>query len=232
MTTVSPRLRPGVRLHETAEGHVLRVARGEDRVDHQVDLAPSEVHALMDALLDGGAPDAPAPRAALDSLVAAGLVDPAPAAYDVRGAGLLATALRGALARAGAALTPDGETVTALDTPPYAGEKPDPVLRRGVVCWLDDDLALLAPPGVPAVDVAARRRAATRHRDTDPRTRPVPGGRSVTAPTPAAGLELAAAVVAAELVRGERPAHTAVVVDLGALTVTHRPVLPVPPAPR
>ena len=38
--------------------------------------------------------------------------------------------------------------------------------------------------------------------------------------------------IAAELLRRERPSHEALTIDLHALTVARRPVLPVPPAPR
>jgi hypothetical protein len=49
---------------------------------------------------------------------------------------------------------------------------------------------------------------------------------------PPAGIELAAVTIAAELLRRDRPSHEAVTIDLHGLTVTRRPVLPVPPSPR
>ncbi|MCY7401076.1 MAG: hypothetical protein LH477_08975 [Nocardioides sp.] len=219
----SARLRADVALYASRDGHMLRV--GETH--HHVHLAPRDADALLDALVNGGSPDVETARAALDSLVKAGLVDPLPAHHRVIGDGALAQALRAALMRMGARVGTGGLRVVALDD--------DATLPRGGdTCWISGDLVLLAPPGVPVRDVAARRCAATAHRDTDPLTRPLPTGRTVTSvvSVPPAGLELAAVTVAAELLRRDRPAHQAVVVDLHDLTVTRRPVLPVPQAPR
>lgn len=219
----SARLRADVALYASRDGHVLRV--GETH--HHVHLAPTDADALLDALVAGGSPDAETARAALDALVDAGLVDPLPAHRCVIGDGALAGALRAALLRMGVRVGPGGSPVVALD-----GD--DALPPGGDTCWISGDLVLLAPPGVPARDVAARRRAATAHRDTDPLMHPLPAGRSVTSAVsvPPAGLELAAVTIAAELLRRDRPAHEAITVDLHDLTVTRRPVLPVPASPR
>ena len=222
-TQHSARLRADVALYASRDGHVLRV--GETH--HHVHLAPTDADALLDSLVTGGSPDAETARAALDVLVDAGLVDPLPAHHCVIGDGTLAGALRAALVRMGVRVGPGGSPIVALDDD-------DALPPGGDICWISGDLVLLAPPGVSARDVAARRCAATAHRDTDPLTRPLPTGRTVTsaASVPPAGLELAAVTIAAELLRPDRPAHEAVTVDLHGLTVTRRPVLPVPPAPR
>jgi hypothetical protein len=225
MNQPSTRLRPDVSLYAVADGHVLRAAGAH----HHVHLGPGDADALLDSLVSGGTPTTELAASALASLVDAGLVDPAPAHHVVVDDGVLADALRGALSRMGATVGPGGAPVAALDDPgPDGRELP----VSGPACWVDEHLVVLAPPAVPARDVSARRRAATRHRDTDPRTRPLPEGRAVVGAPSRAGIELAATVVAAELLRRERPAYEAVVVDLHALTVTRHPVLPVPPAPR
>jgi hypothetical protein len=217
----STRLRPDVSLYAARDGHLLRV--GDEH--HHVHLDEAGADALLDALVRGGAPTVPAARAALAGLAGAGLVDPQPTAVTVGGAGRLARALRAALTRMGASPV-GGPTVTALDD-----DRDLPVSGRA--CWVAGDLVVLAPATVPARDVAARHRAATCHRDADPVTAPT--GRRVVAAPPAAGLELAAAVVAAELLRPPAPdappAPRAVVVDLRTLEVTRHPVLPVPPVP-
>jgi len=222
-TQQSARLRADVRLYAARKGYVLRV--GETH--HHVHLTPAEADALLDALVAGDDPGAGTARAALDSLVVAGLVDAPRAHHTVIGDGALAGALRAALVRMDVAVGPGGSPVVALDDDEAL--PPD-----GRTCWISADLVLLAPPGVPARDVAARRRAATAHRDTDPLTRPLRGGRTVISALSVApaGLELAAVTIAAELLRTDRPTHEAVVVDLLTLTVTRRPVLPVPPGPR
>lgn len=217
----SARLRPDVDLLTGSDGPVLRVGDSH----HHVHLDAAEADHLLDALVHGGSPTSPAARSALGALVEAGLVDATPARHTVVGDGSLARAVRAALGRMGGTLGPDGALLTALDDdtdlPP-----------TGAACWISGGRVLLSPPAVPARDVRARHEAATRHRGTDPRTTPVPGGRVVVpAPSPA-GLELAATLVAAELLRPARPAHEALVVDLRALRATRHPVLPVPPAPR
>jgi hypothetical protein len=222
-TQHSARLRADVAVYASRDGYVLRV--GETH--HHVRLAPADADALLDALVVGGSPDPDHARAALDSLIEAGLVDPLPPHHSVTGDGALAGALRAALLRMGVCVGPGGSPVVALDDD-------DDLPPRGDACWISGDLVLLAPPGVPARDVAARRCAATAHRDTDPLTRPLSTGRTVTSAVsvPPAGLELAAVTIAAELLRRDRPAHEAVTVDLHGLAVFRRPVLPVPPAPR
>ncbi len=217
----SARLRPDVDLFAVADGHVLRVGDSY----HHVHLDAGDADHLLDALVDGGAPPSPAAAHALSGLVEAGLVDVAPTRHTVVGGGVLARAVRGALGRMGGTLDPDGTLLTALD------DDTD-LPADGAACWVSDGHVLLSPPAVGAPDVAARREAATRHRTADPRTTPAPGGRVVVPPPSPAGLELAAALVAAELLRSSRPAYEAVVVDLRALTVSRHPVLPVPPAPR
>jgi hypothetical protein len=222
--TTSPRLRADVALYAAADGPVLRVGD----THHDVHLAPGEVDVLLDALLRGHEPTDPRARDALASLVEAGLADPAPACVAVIGDGVLATALRAALIRMGAVADPGGAPVRALDE-----ELPSDVTGRA--CWVSGRYVVLSPPAVPAPDVVARHRAATRHRDTDGRLSPVSGGRGVRSalsPLTGAGLELAASAVAAELLRPDPAPHAAVMVDLVALTVSHHPVLPVPPAPR
>ncbi|GHJ59762.1 hypothetical protein NOK12_22800 [Nocardioides sp. OK12] len=219
----SPRLRADVALLTGRDGHLLRV--GETH--HHVHLARAEGDQLVEALATGATPEGAGARAALEALVDAGLVDPAPAHHTVVGEGLLAEALAAALVRMGSRVGPGG-------TPVVARDDDSDLPATGVACWISGDRVLLAPPAVPAVDVAARRRAATAHRDTEPLTRPVPGGRHVASSVlvPPAGLELAATTVAAELLRRDRPSHEAVTVDLHHLTVARRPVLPVPPEPR
>lgn len=198
---------------------------GEDH--HRVALSPPDVDTLLDSLVSGGSPASEPARAALEALVAADLVDPVPAHRLVIGDGVLAQALRDALlrmgGRAGAGATPVSAFDVDTDLPP-----------AGDVCWITQGLVILAPPDVAAADVAARRRAATTHREADPAVRPDPRGRHVSSTTviPAAGLELAAVTVAAELLRPQRPPLEAVTIDLHALTVARRPVLPVPPPPR
>lgn len=225
--TPSARLRPDVELYAVADGHVLRTG---DR-HHHVDLAPAELAALVDALVTGGEPRPPRARAALASLVAAGLADPGPGHVSVTGTGVLAGALRAALDRMGADTAAGGVPVLARDDDGLL----DVAAPGGAVCWVSGHRVLLAPPAVPAGQVAARHHAATVHRDTDRRVAGRPGGGGVRSSRPAlrgAGLELAAVQVAAELLRAERPAYEVVVVDLVALTTTRHPVLPVPPAPR
>ncbi|MFB9312282.1 hypothetical protein [Nocardioides plantarum] len=217
----STRLRADVALHATVDGHVLRV--GDTHL--HVHLSASDAEALLDALVAGGRPTSRPARTALDSLVDAGLVDAPVPHHHVIGDGVLAQAVAGALQRMGATVGPGGTTIAVLDSPDDLGSP-------GPACWMDGHLVVLAPPAVTALDVVARRRAATRHRDHDPRVTPVAGGRAVTAPTSRPGLELAAAVVAAELLSEDRPAHHAVSVDLRTRSVTRHPVLPVPSAPR
>lgn len=220
-TSTSTRLRTDVSLHATATGHVLLVGD----VAHHVHLAPPHADDLLDALVDGRAPTSPDACRALDALVAAGLVDPAPPSVTVTGSGVLADAVRAALQRMGA--TDGGPEVSAHDDDSALTD-----LTGAPACWVSGHRVLLAPPAVTPYDVAARHRAATRHRDQDPLTAPT--GRRVRARTPLTGpgLELAAVHVAAELLRPDRPAHEVVAVDLHALTVTRHPVLPVPAPPR
>lgn len=223
----TPRLRADVTLYAAADGHVLRV--GETH--HQVQLHDRDLDALLDALVDGGEPATPLARAALASLVAAGLADLSPAHLTVNGDGALATALHATLVRMGAAVGQGGAPVTALDDDAL----PADLSPTAPVCWVSGHHVVLSPPAVPALQVAARHRAATRHHGADSRSALRPGGRRVHSAAPVlapAGLELAAAQVAAELLRPERPSHEAVVIDLTALSVSRHPVLPVPPAPR
>ena len=219
----STRLRADVALYASRDGYLLRA--GETH--HHVHLTTTDADSLLDALVDGGRPATGTARSALDALVDAGLVDPVPAHHCVVGDGTLARALGAALSRMGARVGPGGSPVAAADD--------DAVLPSdGDACWISGGLVLLTPPGTSARDVAARRRAAMTHRDDDPLTRPLPTGRAVTASAslPPAGIELAAVTIAAELLRRERPSHEALTIDLHALTVARRPVLPVPPAPR
>ncbi|SDD59236.1 hypothetical protein [Nocardioides lianchengensis] len=220
----SRRLRPGVELYAAADGHLLRVGDTHHHV-HLDDAAAAE---LLDALAEGGDPASGPARAALEALVAAGLVDVPPARLRVDGDGVLAAALRAALTRMGAVVGPGGGRVLARDDDALPAD-------ATTACWVVGHRVVLSPPAVPAPQVAARRRAATRHRAADPRTAPAAGARRVAAAVPllgGAGLELAAVQVAAELLRPDRPAHEVVAVDLRALTVSRHPVLPVPAAPR
>lgn len=224
---LSARLRPDVALYAVEDGHVLRTGDAH----HHVHLDPAELTALVAALVDGGEPHSPRARAALGSLVDAGLVDVVPAHLTVAGEGRLAAALRAALVRMGADLGPGGAPVLAVDDDVLPAELP----ATTPACWVSGHRVVLAPPAVPAAQVAARHRAATGHRETDrqlvrrPDAVGVRSGRPVLA---GAGLELAAVQVAAELLRAERAPYEAVVVDLVALTTSRHPVLPVPPAPR
>ncbi len=225
--TASARLRPDVVVYATVDGHVLRVGD----THHQVHLDEPGAHDLLDALVTGLPPDSAPAAAALASLVAAGLVDPVIPRWTVEGDGRLATAVRGALARMGGTPSPGSSTacLPALDDPPPTG------LPAGRACWSAGRTVVLAPPSVSARDVAARHHAATRHRDTDPRAAPRPGGRRVepaSRPLAGAGLELAATLVAADLLRPDPHPYEALVVDLVALTSTRHRVLPLPPAPR
>ncbi|GAA1514815.1 hypothetical protein [Nocardioides humi] len=223
----SVRLRPDVALYATGDGHVLLAGD----VHHHVRLDDADLQALLDALLLGDEPRPPQARAALASLVDAGLADPAPVRVDVAGDGVLATALRAALLRMGAGIEAGGTPVAALDDDRPLARLP----ATTAACWASGHRVVLSPPAVPAAQVAARHRAATVHRDADRRVVPAPGARGVRSAVSAltgAGLELAAVQVAAELLRAERPAHEAVVVDLVALTISRHPVLPVPAAPR
>ncbi|UUW91066.1 hypothetical protein [Pimelobacter simplex] len=231
---LSARLRPDVALYAVTGGHVLRTGD----THHHVHLDPPELDALVDALVAGREPHPPRARAALASLVAAGLADPQPGRVRVTGTGVLAGALRAALVRMGADTSPDaapdtspgGTLVLALDH----DDLPDGGDLGATACWVSGHRVLLAPPAVPAGQVAARHHAATLHRDTDRRVarRSGAGVRSGMPALAGAGLELAAVQVAAELLRAERPAYEVVVVDLVALTTSRHPVLPVPPAPR
>lgn len=222
----SARLRADVALHAARDGHVLVV--GDTR--HHVQLDDHDSHALLDALVDGRPPRSDRAGAALAALADAGLVDAAPVHVTVTGEGVLATALRESLARMGIASGPDGVSVLALDD----GLRAD--LADAVrACWVIGHRVVLSPRAVPAGHVAARHHAATLHRDTDPAVARRPGGREVRAvgsPLSGPGLELAAAHVAAELLRTGSPPHEAVVIDLVALTVSRHTVLPVPTAPR
>lgn len=210
-------------LYAAVNGYLLRVGR----TDHHVHLEQPEADALLDALVTGTEPTSTRAQAALDWLVGSGLVDVGPPRWTVRGNGTLAEALRVALERMGAEIVDNGRAVAALDDEAL----PD-VADAGRACWITGHLVVLAPADVPARDVAARHRAATRHRDTDPRLRPAPGGRRVAAPPSTAGLELAAVVVAADLLAPSSSPRSAVAIDLHSLTVTRHPVLPVPTAPR
>lgn len=221
----TPRLRPGVELYATGDGHLLRVGDA----CHHVRLGVSDADALLDALVAGGEPASGPARAALAGLVAAGLVDPPVPHVTVVGAGLLAAALQESLVRMGARTTPGGTAVHALDDDAL------PPGLTGPACWVSGHRVVLAPPAVTPAAVAARHLAATRHRGSDPATTPAPDGRHVTSsrgPLTPAGLELAAVLVAAELLRAGRAPYDVVTVDLHTLTVGRHPVLPVPPAPR
>lgn len=227
--TASARLRPDVVVYAAVDGHVLRVGD----THHQVHLDEPGADALLDALVTGDRPGTDPAAAALAALVAAGLVDPSTPHWTVDGDGRLATAVRGALSRMGAGAAPEpcdrAAHLLAVDDPDPAG------LPAGRACWSAGRTVVLAPPAVTARDVAARQRAATRHRETDPRATPRPGGRRVEPAVPAlagAGLELAATLVAAELLRPDPHPHEALVVDLVALTCSRHRVLPLPPAPR
>lgn len=226
---LSARLRADVALRSGPDGHLLTVGDS----DHHVHLDEPEISALHDALVDGGRPALPRARAALDSMVAAGLVDAAPPRIAVGGPGVLATALRAALERMGAVLADDGTPVLALDDDIPAVDRPDG--GPTATCWTVGHRVVLSPPAVPAAQVAARHRAATLHRDADPRVEALPSGRAVRSATPVlggAGLELAATLVAAELLRTDRAAYEVLAVDLVGLVASRHLVLPVPPAPR
>lgn len=227
--TESARLRPDVVLYAAVDGHVLRVGD----THHQVHLDEPSADDLLDALVTGHHPRTAPAAGALASLVSAGLVDPATPRWTVDGDGRLATAVRAALVRMGADPAPTGgrgaATLLAVDAPGPAD------LPAGRACWSAGRTVVLSPPAVSARDVAARRRAATRHRATDPRATPRPGGRRVEPASPVlagAGLQLAAALVAADLLRPDPHPHEALVVDLVALTCARHRVLPLPPAPR
>ncbi|MEO9322541.1 hypothetical protein ABFT23_03570 [Nocardioides sp. C4-1] len=208
----SPRLRAGVALYAADGGHLLRV----DGADHHVHLDDADATALLDALLDGGPPATAPARGALAALVDAGLADAAPTRVSVVGDGRLAGALRAAAGRMGAA--GDDLVVRADDAP-----------TDDATCWMSGHRVVLRPPAVPAGDVEARHRAATRHRGVVVRT----GGRGVVGTgDERAGLELAAVTVVADLRRPDRHPLEAVVVDLDTLVVSRHRVLPVPPAPR
>lgn len=226
---LSTRLRADVALRPGPDGPLLTVGD----VDHHVQLDEAEIAALHDALVDGGRPVLPRASAALDSMVAAGLVDPSPPRIAVGGHGVLAVALRAALERMGAVLTDDGTPVLALDDDALpAGPAAD---AATAMCWTIGHRVVLSPPAVPAAQVAARHRAATLHRDADPRIHTVPSGRAVRSATPVlggAGLQLAATLVAAELLRTDRAAYEVLAVDLVGLVASRHLVLPLPPAPR
>ncbi|MBM7517267.1 hypothetical protein [Nocardioides nitrophenolicus] len=223
----SARLRADVALYATADGHVLRA--GDDY--HHVALAGAELDDLLTALVRDRPPATPVARAALDALVGAGLADPRPPRIAVAGTGVLATALRAALRRMGVEPGPGGAAVVALDDAALPVDLP----AGTRACWRAGHRVLLSPPGVPAVEVAARHHAATVHRASDRRVAPrdaTSGVRSAAPPLAGPGLELAAVQVAAELLRPAPAPDEAVVVDLVALSVSRHPVLPVPPAPR
>lgn len=225
--TPSTRLRADVVLYAAADGHVLRVGD----THHQVHLDETDATDLLDALVTGDQPRSAPAAGALASLVSAGLVDPVIPRWTVAGEGRLATAVRNALARMGAPASPSGADRTLL-----AADAPDPLdLPARRACWSAGRTVVLSPPAVSARDVAARHRAAIRHRETDPRAAPRPGGRRVGPAAPAltgGGLELAATLVAADLLRPDPHPYDALVVDLVALTCSRHRVLPLPPAPR
>lgn len=222
----SRRLRPDVALYAAAGGHILRA--GDQH--HDVHLADTDLDVLLDALVHDHEPTSPAARAALSSLVDAGLADNALTPVAVAGTGRLASALRAALERMGAPSRPGGTPVTVLDD-----HLPATFASDHSACWVAGHRVVLSPTAVPAADVAARHHAASRHRSEDPRVAPLAdgqGARAAESPLAGPGLELAAVQVAAELLRADRPSHEVVLVDLVALTVSRHPVLPVPPAPR
>lgn len=223
----SSRLRADVAIYPAAEGPVLRVGDAH----HDVRLEDHEVDALLDALLADHAPTAPRARAALASLVEAGLADPRPTSVAVTGDGSLASAVRGALGRMGVETSSGAAaaTVHALD----GDTLPDDL--GGAACWVSGRHVLLSPPAVPARDVVARHRAATLHHDADDRFAPLAGARGIRSaldPLAGPGLELAAVLVAAELLRPDRAPYEVLAIDLVGLTASRHPVLPVPPAPR
>lgn len=260
MTSTSALLAPGVGLHETHDGHVLTTAAGEV---HAVHLDAADATALLDGLAAGRVPDDGVPAAAFAALAAAGhAVGPAPVvAVADRPADAahahLADALRAALDRLGARTagtpgSPDPAPAVRVRVgvpvgpAPAPDSAPDPIPL--VEAWLVDGHLLVAPPAVPARDLAARWRAAAVRRTavTDPAVQPREGGRGVASahavPGPLA-TEVAAHALALEVLRragalpaaavpGPRGAYLATVVDLRTAEVTRRPVLPVPPAPR
>lgn len=226
----APRLVPGVRLHRTADGDLLRTADG---TLHAVHLPPAEADELRLALVADRRPRTPQAAAAYDALGAAGHLRPAaPPAACVHGTGPLAAATAAALRRMGAEVTQGGGGGLRVEvTAPRAA---------CVEAWCVDGHLVVAPVAVPAADVAARWRAAGHHRRLDEvEDGPTTVVAASDVPSPRA-LETAAHTVADEALRrveqpvdpAAREAHLALTLDLRTLVVARRPVLPVPPAPR
>lgn len=223
----SSRLRADVALYSSATGHVLRVGD----LLHDVHLDDAAACDLIDALVEGGVPADDRARSALVALAEHGLVDPEPRRLEVVGEGNLASALRAALGRMGAHVGPGGDSVVAADDDAL----PDGVPPGTVACWVAGPRVVLAPANVPAADVVARYRAATRHAESALPSARASASRGVRSAHPllsGAGLELAAVQVAAELLRADRVPYEAVAIDLLNLTISRHPVLPLPTAPR
>lgn len=211
-------------LYSTSGGHVLRVGD----VHHDVHLDDASVGELVGTLLGAAEPTDDRARGALVAMRDAGLVDTAPGHLTVLGEGVLAGAVRSALRRMGAQVDAGGKQVAVLDDDALPSGLPD----DAAACWVVGPHVIFAPDNVSAADVRARFRAA--HTQAD---QPVPepadaGVRSARSLLEGAGLELAAVLVAAELLRAGRPPYEALMVDLVAVTSSRHPVLPVPPAPR
>lgn len=229
----APRLAPGVRLHRTVDGDLLRTADG---TLHAVHLPPAEADELRSALVAGRRPRTPTAAAAYDALGSAGHLRPAivPAAR-VQGAGVLADATAAALRRMGAEATRDAGSALRVEvTAPRAA---------CVEAWCADGHLVVAPVAVPLADVAARWRAAGHHRrldEIDPVDELAPTVVAASATPSPRAVELVAHTLASEALaradgpvdRAARDAYLATTVDLRTLAVVRRPVLPVPPAPR
>lgn len=263
---------PGTALEPTPEGQVLRTATGErllvrlsgaplaallDAVATGVpptgegDGAVGDARRAWDWLLAQGHLGSPADGAAPECVPTLHLVPAEPAARrdlaDGPALGALVQSLAAALdlphrdapEPAGSAepAAPAGPALLRVVAPGADGR----VLAE---VWRTGDLVVLAPRGVGGADVRARMRAAA-GRGPSARDGEAPApGRTVVAHDDGtrAGTRLAAALVAAEVVRRSRlPAPAgprerddllATVVDLDRLLVGRHPVLPVPPVPR
>ncbi|GAB3077683.1 hypothetical protein [Nocardioides zeae] len=232
----APRLAPGVQLHRTADGDLLRTADG---TLHAVHLPPAEADELRRALVAGRRPGTPVAAAAYDALGAAGHLRPATSpAARVQGTGPLAAATAAALRRMGVEVGQDEASTLRIDvTAPRAAR---------VEAWCADGHLVVAPAAVPLADVAARWRAAGHHRrldEVDPADEVAPSVVAASATPSSRAVELVAHTLASEALaradradRADRPqgrdAYLATTIDLRTLAVARRPVLPVPPAPR
>ncbi|MDQ1106357.1 hypothetical protein QE364_003212 [Nocardioides zeae] len=229
----APRLAPGVRLHRTADGDLLRTADG---TLHAVHLPPAEADELRRALVADRRPRTPTAAAAYEALGAAGHLRPTttPTAR-VHGTGPLADATAAALRRMGAAVEQAaGDRLRIEVTAPRTAS---------VEAWSAEGHVVVAPRAVPLADVVARWRAAGHHRRLDevaPAAEVAPTVVAAsTTPSPRA-VELVAHTLASEALdradgpgeNASRDAYLATTIDLRTLAVARRPVLPVPTPPR